>query len=194
MPEVDRPPGGVLLYIRPFWSATILIGSNAALHAGILRDDDDYQIEINVLKLTKKTDYALMALHHMGFLADERLVNAKEIAEIYQIPVEMMAKILQTLSREGLIVSENGPKGGYALSRLPKDISVAEVIEVIEGPIGIADCVQDAVTPCLQADTCTIRTPVAHIQARISALLTGMSVAEVHAMSAVPAVSMIEPG
>jgi len=140
-----------------------------------------------VLKLTKKIDYALMALHHIGFLAEGRLVNAKEIAEIYQIPVEMMAKILQTLSRCGLIVSENGPKGGYALSRPPEDISIAEVIEVIEGPIGIADCVHDTVIPCMQADTCTIRTPVAHIQQRISALLAGMSVAEVHAMSPSPA-------
>jgi len=137
-----------------------------------------------LLKLTKKTDYALMAIHHMGFLTTGPLVNAKEIAEIYHIPVEMLAKILQTLSRHNLVVSENGPKGGYALARLPEDISVAEVITAIEGPIGIADCMAQATAACMQADTCTIRTPVEHIQQRISALLEAMSVEEVHHMTA----------
>ena len=136
-----------------------------------------------MLKLTKKTDYALMAIHHMGFLAQTPLVNAKEIAETYQIPVEMMAKILQTLSRVGLILSENGPKGGYALARPAERISVAEVITAIEGPIGITDCMLAPQAPCMQADTCTIRTPVEHIQQRINHLLEGMSVAEVHEMS-----------
>ena len=136
-----------------------------------------------MLKLTKKTDYALMALLHMGFMTETRLVNAKEIAETYQIPVEMMAKILQTLSRGGVIVSENGPKGGYALSRPAEQISVAEVIGAIEGPIGITDCMLSPTPTCMQADTCTIRTPVEHIQQRISALLEGMSVAEFHHMT-----------
>ena len=140
----------------------------------------------NVLKLTKKTDYALMALHHMGYMASQPLANAKEIAETYHIPVEMMAKILQTLSRDGIIVSVNGPKGGYALSRPPEAITVAEVIAAIEGPIGIADCMLDLSEPCMQAETCTIRTPVEHIQERIVALLAGMSVAELHNRSVAP--------
>ncbi len=143
-----------------------------------------------MLKLTKKTDYALLAMHHMGFLTERRLVNAKEIAELYHIPVEMLAKILQTLCRDGLIVSENGPKGGYALSRKPEEISIAEVVEAVEGPISIADCMQAAHVPCMQADTCTIRTPVEHIQQRISSLLAGMSVAELHDMSAVAGVAL----
>ena len=143
-----------------------------------------------MLKLTKKTDYALMALHHMGFLTERKLVNAKEIAETYHIPVEMMAKILQTLCRDGLITSENGPKGGYALSRGPEAISVAEVIAAVEGPIGITDCIQEPNAPCMQADTCTIRTPVEHIQQRIYGLLDGMSVAEVHQMATVPAIQL----
>jgi Rrf2 family protein len=136
-----------------------------------------------VLKLTKKTDYALMALHHMGYLSEQPLVNAKEIAETYHIPVEMMAKILQVLSRDGLIASVNGPKGGYALSRAPEDISVADVVTSIEGQIGVADCMLEMHAPCMQADTCTIRTPVEHIQERIVALLAGLSVADVHQMT-----------
>ncbi|MBI5136817.1 MAG: Rrf2 family transcriptional regulator [Nitrospirae bacterium] len=139
-----------------------------------------------MLKLTKKTDYALMALLHMGFVTDQPLVNAKEIAETYQIPVEMMAKILQTLSRGGVIVSENGPKGGYALSRPAERITVAEVIEVIEGPLGITDCMAGPAAACMQADRCTIRTPVEHIQQRISSLLEHMSVAEFHHMTLTP--------
>ncbi len=133
-----------------------------------------------MLKLTKKVDYALLALHHMGYLSVGPLANAKEIAETYQIPVEMLAKILQTLSRADIIASENGPKGGYALSRLPEHISVAEIIQAVEGPIGIADCVTDGGSPCMQEDTCTIRTPIEQIQQRIRALLSDMSVADMH--------------
>ena len=136
-----------------------------------------------MLKLTKKTDYALMALHHMGYVSDQPLVNAKEIAETYRIPVEMMAKILQVLSRDGIIDSVNGPKGGYALSRAPERITVAEVVTAIEGQIGVADCLLEMHAPCLQANTCTIRTPVEHIQERIVALLAGLSVAELHRMT-----------
>lgn len=75
-----------------------------------------------MLKLSKKADYGLMALQHIasnqyGDVARARVVNTKEIAEEYHIPVELLAKVLQTLSKSGLIESHNGPKGGYLLGK-----------------------------------------------------------------------------
>src|SRR2546422_4740653 len=63
-----------------------------------------------MLKLSKKTDYALMAVQYMASKGTARIVNTKEIAEEYNIPVELLAKVLQKLGKKGLIVSQNGPK------------------------------------------------------------------------------------
>ncbi len=136
-----------------------------------------------MLKFSKKADYALLALQYMaivqyGVNAVPRVVNTKEIAEEHHIPLELLAKVLQTLARHQLIESHhNGPKGGYALGRDPGDITVAQVLEAIEGPLGLTDCSQekDQVT-CGQIDRCNIRTPLLKIEESIFQLLNGMSI------------------
>ena len=97
-----------------------------------------------MLKLSKKADYGLMALQHIasvqfGDVTRARVVNTKEIAEEYNIPVELLAKVLQTLSKNGLIESHNGPKGGYLLAKTPQEVTIARVLESLEGPLGIMD-------------------------------------------------------
>ena len=82
-----------------------------------------------MLKISKKADYALMALQHIasvqfGDLTPGRVVNTKEIAEEYNIPLELLAKVLQTLAKNGLIESHNGPKGGYLLARSTRQITI----------------------------------------------------------------------
>ncbi|HEX7093103.1 MAG TPA: Rrf2 family transcriptional regulator, partial [Nitrospiraceae bacterium] len=98
-----------------------------------------------MLKISKKADYALMALQHIaavqfGDVTPGRVVNTKEIAEEYNIPLELLAKVLQTLAKNALIESHNGPKGGYALARRAHQITIAQILESIEGPLGITDC------------------------------------------------------
>ncbi len=97
-----------------------------------------------MLKFSKKADYGLMALQYIasvqfGDVARARIVNTKEIAEEYNIPVELLAKVLQTLAKSGLIESHNGPKGGYLLAKEAGAITIAQVLEAIEGPLGITD-------------------------------------------------------
>ena len=98
-----------------------------------------------MLKISKKADYALMALQHMaavqfGDITPGRVVNTKEIAEEYNIPLELLAKVLQTLAKNGLIESHNGPKGGYLIARRASQITIAQILEGIEGPLGLTDC------------------------------------------------------
>src|SRR5919112_6205630 len=135
-----------------------------------------------MLKLTKKADYGLMALQHIavnqyGDVAPARVVNTKEIAEEYHIPVELLAKVLQTLAKHGLVESQNGPKGGYLLARNARSITIAQVLEAIEGPLGITECyhVKDG-SSCEQHDRCNIRTPLLKIQDSIAQLLNSMTV------------------
>jgi Rrf2 family transcriptional regulator, cysteine metabolism repressor len=131
-----------------------------------------------MLKLSKKIDYGLLAINYMASHQDEFVSNTKQIAEEFNIPVELLAKVLQRLAKKGLINSVNGPKGGYMLAKDPTNISVAEVVEAIEGPIRIADCYK--VYHCLQIDRCSIRTPIERIQASIIELLGGMTLAQMN--------------
>ena len=75
-----------------------------------------------MLRLSKKADYALIAMKHhalRGDRVDPGSSSAREIAELYDIPVELMAKVLQRLVRRGLLASHQGTRGGYELARLP---------------------------------------------------------------------------
>ena len=135
-----------------------------------------------MLKLSKKADYALMALQYMasvqfGELTKARVVNTKEIAEEHNIPVELLAKVLQALAKQEIVESHNGPKGGYLLGREPRDITIAKVLEAIEGPLGIADCYhENDHNPCEQLERCNIRTPLLKVQESIYQLLTNMTI------------------
>ncbi len=129
-----------------------------------------------MLKLSKKTDYALMAVQYMSSTGTDRVVNTKEIAEEYRIPVELLAKVLQKLTKKGIIVSQNGPKGGYLLAKAPTDISVLSVIQAIEGHVGITECYHNEESKCLQMARCNIRTPLRNIQNSIYGLLDSMSI------------------
>ncbi len=136
-----------------------------------------------MLKFSKKADYALLALQYMASVQASgelhpRVVNTKEIAEEHFMPVELLAKVLQTLARNQIIESHhNGPKGGYVLGRDPKDISIAQVLEAIEGPLGITDCYHEKDQSwCDQLDRCNIRTPLLKIQDSIHKLLNSMSI------------------
>ena len=138
-----------------------------------------------MLKLSKKADYALMALQYMATVqygenafSTNRLVNTKEIAEEHHIPLELLAKVLQALAKHEMVESQNGPKGGYLLAREPRDISIAQVLEAIEGPLGIADCYHERndQTACDQMEHCNIRTPLLKVQESIVHLLSSMSI------------------
>jgi len=129
-----------------------------------------------MLRFTKRADYGLMAIHYIAIHDGYGAVSAKRIAEEFAIPPELMAKILQKLAKQRLIVSTNGPKGGYALARRPTEITVGQVIRALEGPINIVSCLEDA--DCPQMEKCNLRRPVQKIQAAISQVLDTMSLAE----------------
>jgi Rrf2 family protein len=129
-----------------------------------------------MLRFTKRADYGLMAIHYIAVNDGFGAVSAKRIAEEFAIPPELMAKILQRLAKQGLVVSTNGPKGGYALARRPTEITVGQVIRALEGPINIVSCLEDS--ECPQIEKCNLRRPVHKIQAAISQVLDTMSLTE----------------
>ena len=120
-----------------------------------------------MLRLSKKADYALMAMKHLAVKTDVASTSAREIAEQYDIPVELMAKVLQRLARSGLLTSHQGTRGGYTLSKPTASISVADIIQAIDGPLTVTACPTETDAPMpvaktrIASDVATLPSPVA---------------------------------
>jgi Rrf2 family protein len=132
-----------------------------------------------MLRLSKKADYALIAMKHLAGNARPS-TSAREIAEQYDIPIELLAKVLQRLVRTGLLVSTQGTRGGYTLSRPPKSISVADVIQAIDGPFTVTACSTEN-NDCEQYSKCSVRDPLWQIRERIVAALGTVTLSEMAA-------------
>ena len=128
-----------------------------------------------MLKLTRRSDYGLIALRHLASQPPGGACSAKEIAGTYGLPVEMLAKILQKLTKKGLLVSQYGTNGGYALARDSSSISAFEVIYAIEGPVFITSCSTER-GACDQSSKCVVREPLRQVNESIVKALSAVSI------------------
>ena len=142
-----------------------------------------------MLRLSKKADYALIAMKHLATRPDSASASAREIAEQYDIPIELLAKVLQRLARRGLLTSHQGTRGGYRLSRPSGAISVADVIQAIDGPLTVTAC-SSAAENCGQYAKCSVRDPLWRIKDRILSALAMCSIEEIATEAAPEPVSM----
>jgi Rrf2 family protein len=131
-----------------------------------------------MLRLSKKADYALMAMKHLATRPGASSASAREIAEQYDIPIELMAKVLQRLVRRGLLTSHQGTRGGYRLSKPTSAISVADIIQAIDGPVTVTACSTEAAN-CGQFAKCSVRDPLWRLKDRILAALATCSLEEI---------------
>jgi len=104
------------------------------------------------------------------------LTTARELSDRFDISLELMGKILQNLVRSGLVVSVQGVKGGYQLSRSGDEIKISSIITAIDGPIQLTDCSNENNSQrCKREQICTIKKPVKNIQSQIVDLLSGIT-------------------
>ena len=135
-----------------------------------------------MFSFTKRADYALLALSYLTVASErdkDKLVNTKEIAEHFHIPVELLAKILQTLARNNLIASLPGPTGGYRLIRSPIHITVGDIVKIVDGQLGITQCSNGNDIDCDQYLHCTIRNPLSLIEQRMYDLLAEITIKDI---------------
>ena len=130
-----------------------------------------------MLKLTRKVEYALIALRYMQRNSERNCTSAKEISSLYSIPLPLLSKILQNLSRANIIHSIRGPHGGYLLNANPEKLSMTELINILEGPLGIIDCSIDS--ECTQLETCNIKTPITKVNNAIISLLNNITLSDI---------------
>jgi FeS assembly SUF system regulator len=129
-----------------------------------------------MIRITKQTDYGIVLLTHLAAQADRQL-NAPELAAETQLPLPMVSKILKLLVREGLLVSHRGVKGGYSLGRLPEEITMAEIISSLEGPIAITECIEVS-SDCSHEQLCPVRSNWQRINEAVRGALEGITLAE----------------
>ena len=130
-----------------------------------------------MLKITRKVEYALIALRHMQLKQPEELTSTKEIATRYGVPQQLLAKTLQHMARDGIIEAVQGSAGGYRVSTNLDQMSMKDFFEKLEGPLGMMDCYFDS--DCIQIGTCNIRVPIQRINDNMRNLFSQMSVQEV---------------
>jgi len=129
-----------------------------------------------VLKLTKKADYGLIALRHLASVPGATS-STKDIADTYHLPVPLLAKVLQKLTRAGILSSVAGTNGGYKLSRDPQRISALEVVRAIDGPVILTHCFTEHGV-CDQSENCTVREPLRRVHEAILELLNRFTITE----------------
>jgi len=137
-----------------------------------------------MLALTKKTGYALVAMTHLAKLGGGQLASAREIAERFGTPAALLMNVLKELAAAGYVESVRGARGGYRLARRPEDISLANLIGELEGPIRLAECVaneldDDQECSCKLMAICPISDPVHRVNRRLSDFLNRMTLAEI---------------
>jgi len=133
-----------------------------------------------MFQLSKKVEYGLIAVRHMAAGKSGQTYTAKEIAENYNLPYELLAKVMQKLVHKGFVVSFQGANGGYVLARNPETITVSAVIEAIEESqsVKITQCQAEAPENCVIFLTCTIKDPLIKLQGSINQVLEKLTVKE----------------
>lgn len=147
-----------------------------------------------MFRISRTTDYGIVLLAHLarepasdlprdpareGGLApgDAPAQSARELAEEVDLPAPMVSKTLKRLARAGLLESVRGAKGGYRLLRRPENLSVAEMVAVLEGPVAITDCSIDR-SGCEHAGHCAVRDPWNVINHAVNETLREMTLAD----------------
>ncbi|MDN5871796.1 MAG: SUF system Fe-S cluster assembly regulator [Nitrococcus sp.] len=130
-----------------------------------------------MIRINRETDYGISILTLMARRRQERF-NAAELAQWRGLPQPMVSKILKHLARSQILVSYRGVQGGYTLARSPEQISLADIIVALEGPIALTECVVGGADTCQYGSNCAVSARWRHINQKIRTALEAISLAE----------------
>jgi len=131
-----------------------------------------------MMRISMKTDYGLIALKHMAGQQGNGLVNARQLAARFNLPPNLLAKILQSLSQSGIIEAQKGSGGGYRMVRDPAAVSLTEIFESIEGPVHMIMCSSDDGN-CTVENSCTVRNGLVTLERKFAEFFNSITLADV---------------
>jgi FeS assembly SUF system regulator len=143
----------------------------------MLRTSLDGQENPLLLRMSRITDYGIVLLTQLASSAGDEVHNARELAARTGLPLPVVSKILKALTREGFLHSQRGARGGYALARPATEISVAAVIDALEGPIALTDCGTHP-GACERESRCAVRAPWQQINRAVRRTLEGVRLSQ----------------
>lgn len=141
-----------------------------------------------MIRLTNLADYAVVLMACFPSDLSYR-VSANELADQAGLPVPSVAKILNCLSKAGVLISHRGLKGGFALSRSPEEITIADIIEAVDGPISLTNCVDEKESDCMVLNTCGMKSHWQLINGAIRDALAGIRLNDINAEASAPMVA-----
>ncbi len=124
------------------------------------------------MQITRQADYAVRAVLYLAQLGPGQRAATSQIAQEQKIPPSFLAKIVSQLSVAGILQTSRGARGGVSLARDPDNISILEVVEAIDGPILLNECVSGNGSSCTFGDTCPMRPLWCDAQAELVTRLT----------------------
>lgn len=130
-----------------------------------------------MLRITRQTDYGILILTHMATLPAEDIATARDLAERCNLSVPMVSKTLKPLARAGIVESLRGVKGGYRLARPATEVTIGEIVAVLEGPIGMTECVSSPGS-CEQETVCPTKVNWERISHAVRGALDDIPLAE----------------
>jgi Rrf2 family protein len=128
-----------------------------------------------MLRLSKRVEYGLIALQQLA--RSGNVLTAREIADENDISYDLVAKIMQDLKRDGMILSQQGVRGGYTLMLAPQQISVSRVIDALEEDSSITECTSESEC-CTREAICTIKGPMHKLQEQVEQVLNSVTIAQ----------------
>lgn len=142
-----------------------------------------------MLRISKLTDYGVVLATHLAAAPPEATVAVSDLARETGIPQPTVSKVLKQLGRTGIVEGQRGAQGGYRLARTAEEITIAEVIAALEGPIGVTECAtDDELGTCELMTRCDVRTNWQRINRAVSDALEGIRLSDMvlHPQKLVP--------
>lgn len=130
-----------------------------------------------MLRISKLTDYGIVLLARFAQEPPGTTLNAREMAETTALPMPVVSKMLKTLAGAELLGSQRGSKGGYRLLRDPATVTVAELLDALEGGVALMDCTAGP-GHCEQEDRCSVREPWQRINRAVLGALASVTLQE----------------
>lgn len=134
-----------------------------------------------MLSLTKKSEYALIAVCHLARVGPQRVASAREIHEAYGVPLPLLMNVLKKLHHAHYVESTRGARGGYRLVVAPEKMSITNLIEAVEGPVQFVRCadLNKNNRRCALTKKCPIQRSVHRVHHRLRSLLSNVTIAEI---------------
>jgi len=138
-----------------------------------------------MIRFSKMADYGVLLLGHFAGKPGDR-ISSTDLAENFHMPRSVVANLLKAFREAGLLTSKRGLHGGYQLARPASEITLLEVLKVIDGPVHLIDCaVLELDNRCEYEDVCTTSSPMREVNQRIIDMLASIPLAEL--------ISTVEP-